>query len=43
MLQNPNPIIHEKLEKTKIYDQYLTKRKENSQNEVEEFDALEGI
>ncbi len=41
MLQNPNPVIHDKLEKQEIYDQYLKKRQEANPAEADEFDALE--
>jgi len=41
MLQNPNPVIHEKLENTEIYEQYLKKRQQADPSGADEFDALE--
>ena len=30
MLQNPNPIIHDKLENTSLYEEYIKKQKERA-------------
>ncbi len=42
MLQNPNPVIHEKLENTDLYNEYVKKRQEAALHGPDEIDALEG-
>ena len=41
MLQNPNPIIYERLETSKTYDLIKRKQQEMDLNTADEFDDLE--